>query len=99
VEKIGDLAAVVSPPYDVIPDNLRHELHQRHPHNVVRLILGEDRAMARQRIGIFERTATFRSGKGPGYSYGSRDLSFMSTNRSIRGSAGSGGFGPALLGP
>ena len=44
VEKIGDLAAVVSPPYDVIPDDVRHELHLRHPHNVVRLILGEDRA-------------------------------------------------------
>ncbi|MFQ5802102.1 MAG: DUF1015 domain-containing protein [Candidatus Methylomirabilales bacterium] len=43
VEKIGDLTAVVSPPYDVISDDLRRDLHQRHPHNVVRLILGEDR--------------------------------------------------------
>jgi uncharacterized protein (DUF1015 family) len=44
VEKIGDLAAVVSPPYDVISDELRRELHRRHPRNVIRLILGEDRA-------------------------------------------------------
>lgn len=44
MEKVGDLAAVVSPPYDVIPDDLRRELHERHPFNVVRLILGQDRA-------------------------------------------------------
>jgi uncharacterized protein (DUF1015 family) len=43
VEKIGDPSAVVSPPYDVISDDFRHELHLRHPHNVIRLILGEDR--------------------------------------------------------
>jgi uncharacterized protein (DUF1015 family) len=43
VEKVGDPGAVVSPPYDVIPDELRRELHRRHPHNVIRLILGEDR--------------------------------------------------------
>lgn len=42
-EKVGDLGAVVSPPYDVIPDELRPELHRRHPHNAIRLILGEDR--------------------------------------------------------
>ncbi|MFQ5847890.1 MAG: DUF1015 domain-containing protein [Candidatus Methylomirabilales bacterium] len=44
VETVGDLAAVVSPPYDVISDELRHALHRRHPHNIIRLILGEDRA-------------------------------------------------------
>ena len=43
VEKVGDLGAVVSPPYDVIPDELGPELHRRHPHNAIRLILGEDR--------------------------------------------------------
>ena len=43
IEKVGDPAAVVSPPYDVIPDDVRRELHQRHPFNVIRLILGEDR--------------------------------------------------------
>lgn len=43
-EKIGDPAAVVSPPYDVISDEFRRQLHQRHPWNVIRLILGEDRA-------------------------------------------------------
>jgi uncharacterized protein (DUF1015 family) len=37
----GSLAAVVSPPYDVISAEQRAELFARHPHNVVRLILPE----------------------------------------------------------
>src|SRR3970040_1585297 len=43
VEKVGDLGAVVSPPYDVIPDELAPDLHGRPPHTAIRLILGEDR--------------------------------------------------------
>ncbi|PGH51117.1 DUF1015 family protein, partial [Streptomyces sp. Ru87] len=39
-ERIGSLAAVTSPPYDVVvrPDGLRH-LETADPHNIVRLIL------------------------------------------------------------
>ncbi|WP_445400069.1 DUF1015 domain-containing protein [Streptomyces sp. LE64] len=39
-ERIGDLAAVTSPPYDVVvrPDGL-HQLESADPHNIVRLIL------------------------------------------------------------
>jgi len=37
----GSLAAVVSPPYDVISAEERAELFARHPNNVVRLILPE----------------------------------------------------------
>ncbi len=44
LEKIGNPAAVISPPYDVISDDFRRALHQQHPYNVVHLILGEDRA-------------------------------------------------------
>ncbi len=40
----GDLSHVVAPPYDVIDDAERRELHARHPKNFVRLILGEDLA-------------------------------------------------------
>lgn len=43
IEKIADPVAVVSPPYDVISDAFRYALHLRHPYNVIRLILGEDR--------------------------------------------------------
>ena len=42
-KKIQNPAAVISPPYDVISNELQRELHSRHPHNVIRLILGEDR--------------------------------------------------------
>jgi uncharacterized protein (DUF1015 family) len=37
----GGLASVVAPPYDVIDPNQRAELAERHPHNVVKLILPE----------------------------------------------------------
>ncbi len=40
-EKIRDFSAVVAPPYDVIDADLQNELCERHPHNIVRLILGE----------------------------------------------------------
>jgi uncharacterized protein (DUF1015 family) len=39
VEKIGSLDDVVAPPYDVIDELFQEELYQRHPNNVVRLIL------------------------------------------------------------
>ena len=47
VEKVGDAARVVAPPYDVIGADLHRRLLERHPRNVVRLDLpagepGED---------------------------------------------------------
>ena len=38
---INDLAKVVAPPYDVISSGYQDDLYQRHPHNVIRLILGK----------------------------------------------------------
>jgi uncharacterized protein (DUF1015 family) len=35
-----DLAMVTAPPYDCIDETFQKELHDRHPYNVVRLILG-----------------------------------------------------------
>jgi len=37
-----DLDSVVSPPYDIISPDQRKELHERDPHNFVRLVLGEE---------------------------------------------------------
>lgn len=63
-DKVGGLARVVAPPYDVIDDRQRDELYDRSEHNVVRLILGreEDRyaaaaeALARWREdGVLQR--------------------------------------------
>ncbi|MBI5238543.1 MAG: DUF1015 domain-containing protein [Deltaproteobacteria bacterium] len=39
-EKVGDMAKVMAPPYDVISQSYQDELYSRHPHNAVRLILG-----------------------------------------------------------
>ncbi|MBI3315788.1 MAG: DUF1015 domain-containing protein [Candidatus Omnitrophica bacterium] len=41
-EKITDLSKVLAPPYDVISKKEQAALHRRDPHNVVRLILGEE---------------------------------------------------------
>ncbi|HXU02915.1 MAG TPA: DUF1015 domain-containing protein [Polyangia bacterium] len=38
-ERVGDLASVLCPPYDVIGEEERRELEARHPENVVRLEL------------------------------------------------------------
>ncbi|MBU2688612.1 MAG: DUF1015 domain-containing protein [Actinobacteria bacterium] len=38
-EAIGDLSLVVAPPYDVISDEGRDAFYNKHPYNVVRLIL------------------------------------------------------------
>ena len=39
---VGDLGAIVAPPYDVIPPDEQAALYARSPHNVVRLILGRE---------------------------------------------------------
>lgn len=41
-EKIKNINDVIAPPYDVILDNEQKELHDRHPNNIIRLILGEE---------------------------------------------------------
>ncbi|MBE9528899.1 MAG: DUF1015 domain-containing protein [Proteobacteria bacterium] len=40
-EKIGDLHSVMAPPYDVISAKFQDELYDRHPNNVIRLILAK----------------------------------------------------------
>jgi len=41
--RVGSLAQVVTPPYDVIDPGQREDLYLRHQHNIVRLILGKER--------------------------------------------------------
>jgi len=41
-EVVGEVGAVVSPPYDVISPSDRLYYHQLHPNNFVRLVLGEE---------------------------------------------------------
>lgn len=40
-EKVQDLQKVMAPPYDVISPEYQDELYERHPNNVIRLILGK----------------------------------------------------------
>ncbi|MEE9614912.1 MAG: DUF1015 domain-containing protein [Thermodesulfobacteriota bacterium] len=40
-EKVGELKAVMAPPYDVISPERQEILYRRHPNNIVRLILGK----------------------------------------------------------
>jgi len=42
LEKAGDLAELIAPPYDVISPALQEKLHHRSPYNIIRLTLGED---------------------------------------------------------
>ena len=41
LERVGDLSAVVAPPYDVISPEQQAQLHAASPYNIVRLILGQ----------------------------------------------------------
>jgi uncharacterized protein (DUF1015 family) len=41
-EKINNLAEVMSPPYDIISEEMQHQLYDKHPYNIVRLILGKE---------------------------------------------------------
>lgn len=40
--KVGDIACVVAPPYDVISPSLQEELYRRSDYNIVRIVLGRD---------------------------------------------------------
>ncbi|MBX3235417.1 MAG: DUF1015 domain-containing protein [Nitrospiraceae bacterium] len=41
---VGDVRQVVAPPYDIIDSALQKTLHERNPHNVIRLELGYEQA-------------------------------------------------------
>jgi len=41
---VGDIKQVVAPPYDIIDTAGQKSLHDRHPHNIIRLELGLDEA-------------------------------------------------------
>jgi len=69
-EMVGDLSAVTAPPYDVISPAEAEALMERHPNNVIRLILGEssdehprtdaDYAQAARRLEDWTRSGVLR---------------------------------------
>jgi uncharacterized protein (DUF1015 family) len=53
----ADLPSLLAPPYDVIDAAMQAELHQRSPHNVVRLELGEQRETDSESDNRYTRAA------------------------------------------
>src|SRR5688572_4224753 len=54
---VGSLSNVVAPPYDVIDADLQRALYERHPANVVRLILNRDEAGDDEHSNRYTRAA------------------------------------------
>lgn len=57
VEKVGDIANVIAPPYDVIKPEERIELEARHPENIIRLILSQPQDEDTEKDNQYTRAA------------------------------------------
>ncbi len=57
--RVGALADVVAPPYDVIDPPLQEALYARHPNNVIRLILNREQAGDTEADNRYSRAAGF----------------------------------------
>jgi uncharacterized protein (DUF1015 family) len=58
-EAIGDLSLVVAPPYDVIGDQDRDSYYNKHPYNVVRLILNRPKKSDEDVDATYSRAGEF----------------------------------------
>ncbi|KPK89205.1 MAG: hypothetical protein AMJ94_12825 [Deltaproteobacteria bacterium SM23_61] len=56
-QKINDLSKVVAPPYDVISPQEQDALYQRHPQNVVRLLLNKETPQDNPKDNRYTRSA------------------------------------------
>src|SRR3954468_2422988 len=54
---VGSLSNVIAPPYDVIDAQLQQQLYDKHPANVVRLILNKDEAGDDEQNNRYSRAA------------------------------------------
>ena len=60
-KKIGNLERVVAPPYDVINAEQQEHYYQKHPHNIIRLILGKEEPGDTEGSNKYTRAAHFLS--------------------------------------
>ena len=60
-QKIRDFGKVVAPPYDVISPQEQDALYQRHPQNVVRLILNKETPQDNPQDNRYTRSAALYS--------------------------------------
>jgi uncharacterized protein (DUF1015 family) len=58
-KQINDLAEVIAPPYDVISSSYQDDLYQRHPNNVIRLILGKSEPEDKNANDLHQRSANY----------------------------------------
>ena len=58
-EAIGDISLVVAPPYDVIDDAARDSYYNKHPYNVIRLILNRPKKNDPTPDAPYERAGAF----------------------------------------
>ena len=57
--QVGRIGDVVAPPYDVISPLERDRLYEKHPRNVIRIILGKDLARDDARENKYTRAADY----------------------------------------
>ena len=57
VKKVGNIADVIAPPYDVIKPEERIELEARHPENIIRLILSQPKDDDTEKSNQYTRAA------------------------------------------
>ncbi len=57
-EKIGDLAQIITPPFDVISQEAQARYYERHPYNVIRLELGRQEPTDNMLNNVYTRAAT-----------------------------------------
>lgn len=60
-EKIGNLELVVAPPYDVITSVQQGQFYQKHPYNIIRLILGKEEPGDTDQNNKYTRAARYLS--------------------------------------
>jgi uncharacterized protein (DUF1015 family) len=59
LDKVGDLANVVTPPYDVISEKERDMYYERHPKNVIRLDKGRPSPEDDEEDNVYTRAAAY----------------------------------------
>lgn len=60
-EKVGDLAQIITPPFDVISKEAQARYYERHPYNVIRLELGRQEPADNILNNAYTRAATLLS--------------------------------------
>lgn len=63
--KVKDIGLVTTPPYDVISPEMRRRFLERHPYNIVRLILPEDYETASRTFKDWLQRGVFRREESP----------------------------------